>query len=62
MTELLQRAMENARKLPDQEQDTIASVILAEIESERRWDEAFARSGDLLRQLADEALVEHGQG
>lgn len=62
MTKLLQKAFDEARKLPDQEQDAIASWMLAEIQSERRWDEAFASSGDLLSRLADEALEEHKAG
>jgi hypothetical protein len=30
--------------------------------SERRWDQAFADSADLLAQLADQALAEHRAG
>lgn len=62
MTELLRKAFDEARKLPDREQDAIASRMLVEIESERHWDRAFARSGDLLSRLADEALEEHKAG
>ena len=36
--------------------------ILAELASERRWDEAFARSADQLAELADAALREDAQG
>jgi hypothetical protein len=53
MTELLQQALAEVQKLPDAEQDTIAAMILEEIEDERRWDEAFARSQDQLARLAD---------
>jgi hypothetical protein len=62
MTELLQRAFNEASKLPDQEQDAVASWLLAEIESERRWDEAFSSSQQLLSELAEEALAEHRAG
>lgn len=59
MTELLRKAFDEANKLPEREQDAIASRMLVEIESERHWDKAFASSGDLLSRLADEALEEH---
>ena len=39
-----------------------AAVILEELASERRWDQAFADFADLLAQLADQALAEHQAG
>ena len=62
MTKLLEEAFAEASKLPDQEQDALAAVILEELVSERRWDQAFADSADLLAQLADQALAEHRAG
>ncbi len=61
MTELLQQAFEQAAKLPQMQQDTFARFLLAELESERRWDDLLNRpeSEDLLKQLADEALAAH---
>ena len=44
MSQLLDRAVAEARKLPGPEQDAIAAIILEEIQDERLWDEAFARS------------------
>jgi hypothetical protein len=32
------------------------------IESERRWDELFSRSQDLLEKLANEAMAEYEAG
>ena len=58
MTQLLERAFAAASKLPDPEQDAVASFLLAELESERRWTDAFAASQDQLAALADEALGE----
>lgn len=58
MTQLLERAFAAAAKLPDTEQDAVASLLLAELESEHRWAEAFAKSQDQLAALADEALRE----
>lgn len=40
----------------------IAAIILEELEDERRWDEAFARSPDMLAKLATEAMAEYGAG
>ena len=51
MTELLQQALGEVRKLPASEQDAIATMILEELADERRWDEAFARSQDQLARL-----------
>ena len=62
MTELLEKAFTEASKLPMQEQDALASWILEELASERRWEEALTASGDILDQLADEALAEHRAG
>ena len=62
MTKLLEEAFAEASKLSVQEQDALAAVILEELASERRWDQAFADSTDLLAQLADQALAEHRAG
>ena len=62
MTQLLERAFATASKLSDVEQDAVASFLLAELESEHRWAEAFAASQDQLAVLADEALREFEAG
>ena len=64
MTELLQRAFDKVAELPQEQQDTFARFILAELDSEQRWQELFARpeSDDLLTRLADEALTAHRAG
>jgi hypothetical protein len=59
MTELLEKAFAEASKLPPKEQEALAAWILEELASERRWDEAFASSQDVLSRLADEAIQEH---
>ena len=59
MTELLQRAIAKLQTLPESEQDAIAAMILEEIEDERRWDEAFSRSPDVLAKLAASAMAEY---
>jgi len=44
------------------EQNVLARWMLAEIESDRKWDWLFAESEDALGQLALEALMEEEQG
>ncbi len=62
MTELLQKAFDEAAKLPCEEQDALASLVLDELASEARWTDAFARSQDKLSRLAEEARAEYRQG
>ena len=52
MSPMLDQAMAEARKLPDEEQDSIAALILDEIADDRRWEESLARSPDKLAALA----------
>lgn len=54
--------MIEASKLPDEEQEAFAAFMLAELESERRWDELFSRSQDLLAKMAEEARQEYRAG
>lgn len=62
MTELLEQAFSKVSELPEQEQNAIAELLLAELASEERWDALFASSEDLLNELAQEALAEHSKG
>jgi hypothetical protein len=62
MTKLLEQAVAKARELPDSEQDAIAQIVLAEINSERQWDEVLAKSPEKLRMLADQAWAEREAG
>lgn len=62
MTKLLQRAFEEASKLPEGEQDALGRILLEELASEQRWEELFAGSHDLLADLADQALAEQRAG
>ncbi len=62
MTELLRKAFEEASKLPPQEQDALASVLLDEIDGEQEWDSALTETQDRLASLADAALAEHRAG
>jgi hypothetical protein len=64
MTHLMERAIERASQLSEDEQNAIAAIILREIESDERWDELFARpaSADLVSRMADEAMSEVQSG
>ncbi|MGL6343411.1 MAG: hypothetical protein ACRC80_30255 [Waterburya sp.] len=62
MTELLEQAIAKIKNLPDNEQDTIAAIILEELEEETEWGQAFANSQDLLASLAAEAMQEYQAG
>ena len=62
MTNLLQKAFDEASKLPEAEQDALGRALLEELASERRWEELFAGSHDVLADLADEAVAEHRAG
>jgi len=53
MTQLLEKALAQVSRLPDPDQDAIASLILDELADDRQWDEAFARSQEQLGHLAD---------
>ena len=62
MSRLLEKAMAEAAKLPELEQDAVGAWILAELESERRWDALFARSQNVLTKLTGEARQEYRAG
>ncbi|MEG5136754.1 hypothetical protein QUB52_08500 [Microcoleus sp. A6-C6] len=62
MTELLERAIARLKSLPASQQDTIAAMIVEELEDEVKWDATFANSQDLLAKLATEAMAEYRAG
>ena len=63
MGKILERAIEAAHQLPDAEQEAIGAWLLAEIESEQRWDELFSRPPSAaLEQMAREALEDYRAG
>ena len=62
MTKLLKQILEQASRLPDEEQDSLAAILMEEMADEARWDKSFAESQDALEKLAKEALEEHRRG
>ncbi len=62
MTTLLEKALEKVGALPQDEQDAIASQILASLADEEAWKKRFAEKRDIIRRLAREALEEDARG
>jgi hypothetical protein len=62
MTKALKKAFEVASRLPDREQDELATAILEEMATDERWEAGFALSQETLERLAKEALDEHRVG
>ncbi len=63
MSQLLDQAVAEARKLPDMDQDAIAAIILDEIRDNQRWENSLAGSPDKLAALVAraEAQVRDGE-
>jgi methylase of polypeptide subunit release factors len=62
MTNLLDEAYAAAKELPEEEQEAIGAVLLAEIDADRRWDELFAKPSDVIERMADKALEDYRLG
>jgi hypothetical protein len=62
MTTLLERAFAKAATLPRDEQEVLASRLLAELADEDDFDRAIAATSDKLAFLARQALAEHEAG
>ena len=62
MSALLNKAIDQARRLPADQQEAIAAIVLAEIADEARWDERFAESQDVLERMATQADEEDRRG
>ncbi len=62
LTGSLERAIAEASRLSEEEQDALADWIIQEIASEKRWEKVFSNSSDELARLAEEALEEHHRG
>lgn len=62
MNRLLKEAIAEAERLPEDEQETIASLILEEVNAERGWDERFAKTQDKLAAMARRAREQIARG
>jgi restriction endonuclease Mrr len=62
MSMLLEKALEEVVVPPQDEQDAIASQILASLADEDAWKSRFAGKRDVIRRMAREALEEDERG
>ncbi|MBE9013220.1 hypothetical protein IQ250_23770 [Pseudanabaenaceae cyanobacterium LEGE 13415] len=63
MTELLQQVISEIQKLPADQQDAIASRLMAELKDEHRWTEQFeSTTDDQWDRLADLVRQEIASG
>ena len=62
MTQALSAAVASAAKLPDEEQNVLAAILLEEMESEERWSALLSESQNLLEQMASEAIQDFQAG
>ena len=62
MTTVLEAALAQVAKLPPEEQDVLATLLLDEMQSEQRWAKTLSESQSVLKSLAAEALAEHRAG
>ncbi len=58
----MEKALEKITALPPDEQDAIASQILADLADEEAWKRRFAEKRDIIRRIAQEALAEDERG
>lgn len=62
MSTLLEKALEKVGSLPEDEQDAIASQILASLADEDAWKQRFAAKSEVIRRMAREGLEEDARG
>lgn len=58
MTQLLQKAIAEIKKLSDEKQDNIAATILEELEEDAKWDETNRHHQDALDRWAEKVRAE----
>ncbi|MEQ1750615.1 MAG: hypothetical protein ABL974_14405 [Prosthecobacter sp.] len=62
MTTLMDQALRRLTSLPDTKQNVFAGFILAELDSEDKWDALFSESQDMLAEMARQAVAEEKHG
>ncbi len=62
MTQLMEQVYTRIAQMPEPEQDSLAALILEELDDEEQWNRKFAASSDALSRLAQKALAEHRAG
>jgi hypothetical protein len=62
MASLIENAWQKVSALPPEEQDAIASEILASLANDEAWKRRFAEKREVIRRMAEEALREDERG
>jgi hypothetical protein len=62
MTNLLQEAIDRLRQIPDDRQDSLAKLLLHEIDEDERWEKSTADHRDKLRGLVADILAADARG
>jgi hypothetical protein len=62
MTKALKAAFEAIAKLPEKQQNALASAIFQELAIEERWEAALQSNLEALEHLADEAIANEKAG
>ncbi|WP_022669861.1 hypothetical protein [Hippea alviniae] len=62
MNSIIEKAFNEIKKLPEEQQKAYAEWILEEIKAEKEWDKLFEKSQDILSKMAEKALKEHSEG
>lgn len=62
MTKFIDRAFQEASKLPEVVQNALAKWLMEEMEDEKRWEKTFAETDDILEKFADETLLSDKHG
>ena len=62
MPTLLEEALEKVAALPPDEQEAIASQILASLADEEGWKARLAEKRDVILRMAKEAIEDHWAG
>ena len=62
MTTALQDAFNKASALPESQQEYLAALLLEEMAEDKKWQDSFERSRDVLLRMAEEAAAEDERG
>ncbi len=62
MTDTLQKAIEQLQQIPEERQDSLARLLLHEIEQDRQWSQSTEAQAGKLRRLVDDVLAADGRG
>lgn len=62
MTKTLEAAIERLRQMPAERQDSLAQLLLHEMEEDERWQQSTERNAEKLRGFVNEVLEADRRG